>query len=151
LERRLMRLGNFKLSIIIVSTLVLIQIACIIFGAPVRSIPDTKDLIEVHEIPRVLKRGEVGLFSLRTVPGNTCIGGIIYSQMGSSQNEAIDLPDLKASSDGICQWNWEVPLEAEEGIATFSAAVEQDGIHDSIPPQTFCIERCPWGVQTVQP
>lgn len=71
-------------------------------------------------------------------------GIIFFGTTEGNGTEEVDLPDLVADQDGICSWNWTVPRDAIAGTAVFRAMAEQNGIHDSIMPYTFCIEKCPW-------
>ncbi len=146
-----MKPRNYKLPIITALFLTLIQVTCIMVGAPVRKTSDSEKLVVLNRVPEIIKRDEIGSFSLKTSPGNICLGTIIYDTFGREEIKAIDLPELIADGDGICQWDWKVPSDAMEGTAVFRASIEQNGIHDSISPHSFCIEKCPWLVPTSQP
>ncbi len=136
-------LKNSRL-VLVISVLLLLQLSCNTLSAPVRSIKPSNIFIEISAIPERLAKGEAGRFAIKVAPGNLCFGVINYTRITDDKVEVIDLPNLRANGDGTCVWSWITPPDAKSGVANFKAAVEQDGRHGSISPQTFCIDVCPW-------
>ena len=131
-----------------ITRLILAQLACS-FSAPIRSVPrEKKIIVTVIKKPEIIARDKEAIFILQSKPGNLCQGAIFYTDIIKNKEISDDLPELIADSDGLCKWEWKVPLSAEVGEAGFRGAVLQEGNLGSLAPQTFCIEVCPWGVTT---
>ncbi|MEW6499534.1 MAG: hypothetical protein AB1589_44785, partial [Cyanobacteriota bacterium] len=103
--------------------IVMTQSFCI-FSVPIRRIPARKSDVKVEaiRIPEKVVRGENVSFVLKTVSSNQCMGAIVYQDSGEGKWITVNLPELEASADGLCEWFWNVPLEASLGDAEFRGA-----------------------------
>jgi len=99
--------------------------------------------LEVIDLPKDVKKDETAIFSLRTTPNNRCISGIGYWSIKNDEWVTLKLPEIVASDEGICQWDWIVTSEAKDGLAEFRAAIYQGVDSKELVPYQFCIEKCP--------
>jgi hypothetical protein len=148
-DSKIMRKKTVSIYWIII--LIFVQLACYIDGAPIRSVPRESNIaLTLIRKPEVVAKDKKAVFVMETTPGNICMGVIMYTDIIKDKWISDDLPELIADSEGLCEWEWKVPLNAEVGIAVFRGAVLQEGNHGYIAPQTFCIEKCPWATITPQ-
>jgi len=97
----------------------------------------------VVQIPSVVKRGQESSFVISATSGSVCYLGVGYYDLDSRWT-TVNLPEVTANSDGKCDWKWEVPEDAQDGIAEIRGYIETLGKEDaSIFPHSFCIEKCP--------
>lgn len=124
----------------------IVQIACYVGAAPgiTRNQPTPVNIpIAIVEMPKVLRRGESGTFSIKTEPRNWCRADIQYTDE-SGNRAAKNLAESQADEGGTCTWVWTVPVKASVGTAWFSARVGR-GDQSFMPiPTSFCIEQCPY-------
>ena len=117
----------------------LVQISC---GAPEQSYPEFMPTAITANVPKLILRGEKQKFSMKTTPGIECYAGIGYY---NDEDELIfmELPKMEADKDGLCEWTWEIPADAKDGLAVFRGFVQEEDQSNDILPAQFCIERCP--------
>jgi hypothetical protein len=131
-----------SLSIIV---LVLSALACALMPkAPVRSKPSPHSprvAAEILEAPKTACIGEAVTLTLRTVPGNECDAYFSSWIEGKWATEIII--SQTADSEGVCLWQWQIPINASPGNAQ-SQVVVRFGDKESrqLPPQVFPIARC---------
>lgn len=94
------------------------------------------------QIPSLLQRGEKYTFSIETIPGVDCHAGVAFFDI-KDKWVIRDLPGTQANENGICQWTWEVPKDAKDGLGEFRGYIDEDGQSRNTFPATFCIETCP--------
>ncbi len=145
MERRI-EMKRRQLAYLAFAMIGIIPIACNIGAAPgvTRYQPTPVNIpITIIEMPKALRRGESGTFSIRTDPGNSCWADIQYTDE-SGNRAAKNLAESQANEAGICAWAWTVPVKASIGTAWFSASVGRDDQSFMPIPTAFCIEQCPY-------
>ena len=85
--------------------------------------------------------GESVLFAIKTVVGNECLAAVGYWDSEGSW-VGPNLNSLVADDEGICQWTWQVPDDAQLGIAEFRVGVRGYGDMHSLIPEPFEIVNC---------
>lgn len=126
-----------KMKILISAILILAaQVNCF---TPRRSLPATTPLPVAVEVPSRTIHGEKYKFIIRTSPNVTCHAGVAF--LDTENNLVFDeFPAIEANIFGICEWNWEVPIQAQNGAAAFRGFVETSTQNTDFMPTTFCIE-----------
>lgn len=136
---------------LITGLLIVVQGFCTIVTSPSRKpVNPQKNDIELIYKPDLLLKGDTSSFMIKTTPGSICVAGVGYWKDPMDKWVTVDFGDLIADPVGICEWEWQVPLDAREGIAEFRAAVEKDGDYSYLVPCSFCIEKCPWEEEPVE-
>lgn len=129
-----------KYRILFASLVVLVvQISC---KAPERGYPSSMPTPIYAEVPSLLTRGEKHIFSVDAAPGIECHAGIAFYDIDDNWIKS-DLPTIKANDVGVCQWTWEIPENAKDGIGEFRGYIGEVGQSTNIFPANFCIEKCP--------
>ncbi|MBK8417471.1 hypothetical protein [Candidatus Villigracilis saccharophilus] len=124
---------KFFLSFLVILT---VQMSCY---APRRSLPQTTPLPVEVKAPSLTLRGEKYQFIIQTSPLVTCHTGVAF--WDTSNNWVFEeFPTIQANSLGVCEWNWEVPVQALDGAAAFRGFVENENESTDLMPVTFCIE-----------
>jgi hypothetical protein len=100
-------------------------------------------MLEPIDWPEKASQGEKITFRIKTLPQSTCGAAIKYWSNQSGKWVGYDLPEIMAGSDGICQWDWTVPSDADPGQGEFRIAVNQGRKSKDIIPYQFCIGECP--------
>lgn len=127
------QVGAICMSLILILAF---QLAC------TRSAPTPSNItLDIVEMPKILQKGETGMFVVKTAPGNTCNAGVGYRNKANKWI-TVEWPAHKADDQGICQWQWMVPIESLAGDAEFRVAAEQKGESRMLIPTMFCIEVC---------
>jgi hypothetical protein len=103
--------------------------------------PSPNIALSIVEMPKTLRRGETGLFLVKTDAHNICRGGVGYRN-NVNRWITVEWPEQKANDFGECRWQWTVPAESSTGVAEFRVAAEQEGESRMLIPATFCIEAC---------
>jgi hypothetical protein len=94
------------------------------------------------DVPKLVVQGEEHVFSIQTTPGVECHAGISYYNTNDKWF-MMELSTIKSDENGICEWTWEIPEDAKDGIGEFRGYIQEADQSNNIFPATFCIERCP--------
>ena len=94
------------------------------------------------QVPSILMRGNKYTFSFEAIPEAECHAGVAFYDTNDKW-VIRDLATIQAGENGICQWTWEIPQEAKDGIGEFRGYMESEEEKRNIFPATFCIESCP--------
>ncbi len=77
-----------------------------------------------------------------TEPNTTCYAGIAF--WNTNDDWSFNEFSIKQSDqNGKCEWEWEIPSDAKDGIGEFRGFVKNDNQRTDFVPKTFCIVRCP--------
>ena len=116
-----------------------VQVSC---KAPEQSFPASMPTPVLANVPKVISKGEKQSFSIATIPGVECHAGIGYYDLDGNWT-TIDLPAIESDKSGNCEWIWEIPENAKDGIGEFRGYIQNKEQSRNIFPATFCIEKCP--------
>jgi hypothetical protein len=129
---------NPKNKILVAFVLILmVQVSCR-QSYPAESVPTAI----TANVPKLILRGESQKFSIKTTPGIECYAGIGYYNI-EDKWVFTKLPKLESDKNGVCEWTWEVPADAKDGLGGFKGYVQEKDRSNDIFPAEFCIERCP--------
>ena len=129
-----------KPRILVAFVLVLVvQVGCRVTERPYPTSVSTPILAEV---PKVAVRGEKHKFSIETNPGVECHAGIAYYDLNDKWM-ITDLPTIESDQNGICEWTWEIPEDAKDGVAEFRGYIQEEEESSNIFPAAFCIGAYP--------
>ena len=114
------------------------QVAC----GMAKSYSNTTPISNNVQIPSLVIHGDMYSFIIVTEPNITCNAGIGFWDKNDHWvfNE---LSSQKADDTGKCEWEWEVPSNAMNGLGEFRGYVKNDKQSTGLIPKTFCIEQCP--------
>lgn len=130
---------NKKLRILFVFVLVFVaQTSC---RAPEQQYPTLMPTAIYANVPNLLVRGEKNTFSINTVPEVECHAGIGYYNF-SDKWITVKLPTIESDQDGVCEWTWEIPQDAKDGIGEFRGYIQEEDESTNVFPENFCIESC---------
>jgi hypothetical protein len=107
-----------------------------------KSYPTARSTPIVANVPELLVRGEKYSFSIETTPGVECHAGIAYYNL-SDKWTITELPTIASDKNGICEWGWEIPEDAKDGVGEFRGRIEDNEESHNTFPATFCIGQCP--------
>ena len=128
-----------KYRILVAIVLVLIiQINC---GAPEQSYRTAMPIAITANVPKLILRGEVQKFSVKTISEIDCYAGIGYYNT-EDKLIFVELPKMESDEDGMCEWTWEIPGDAKAGLGVFRGFVQEGDESKDLLPAQFCIERC---------
>jgi hypothetical protein len=134
---------------ILISCLVVILMLNVVFcqwppQAPSRPkpTPDPTMAIDTIEVPESACIGQAVTITVKTVPGNECLVGVVYANT-SGDPVSQKLKPAVADSGGLCTWIWSVPEDASVGDASVRTIVlwGAEKSHNLIP-MPFHIESC---------
>jgi len=91
--------------------------------------------LEYLETPREVSPGELARVVLRAPPGADC-DIIFYWQVGGEWKQQW-LETRTAGAEGMCSWEWSIPLNASPGEGGFRNDVRYGDQSRSLPPRTF--------------
>jgi hypothetical protein len=94
------------------------------------------------DVPKLLVRGEKHRFSVKTNPGAECHAAIGYNNL-KDKWIWMELSTIEANQNGICEWTWEIPEDAQDGIGELRAYIEEAEQSTNVFPANFCIGSCP--------
>jgi hypothetical protein len=117
----------------------IVQVSCKVTQ---RSYPTSISTPIVVNVPELLVRGEKYKFSIETTPGVECHAGIAYYNL-SDKWTITDLPTIESDKNGICEWSWEIPEDAKDGLGEFRGNIQVKEESHNTFPATFCIGQCP--------
>ncbi|HET9914355.1 MAG TPA: hypothetical protein VFQ13_20845 [Anaerolineales bacterium] len=124
---------------LIITFILLAQISCF---APRQEYSDTTPIPVEIQIPAIVKREQELTITLTTEPSVTCL--IVVSFWNSSNDwTGKDLPTIESDESGICEWRWEIPKEAKDGVGEIRGFVKKGEKRTDFIPKTFCVETCP--------
>ena len=127
---------NKKTRIFIAFVLALVlQVSCHQSSRPLIPTPI------LAEVPKLLVRGEKHRFSVETSPGVECHAGVAYYDL-NDEWIITDLPIVESNQNGICEWTWEIPENAKDGLVEFRGYIQEKQESTNIFPATFCIGLC---------
>jgi len=127
-------IGIKTLSAVIVALIV--QLSC------ERSYPASMPTPILADVPKLLVRGQEYKFTVQTTPGVECHAGIGYYN-NNDKWVTTDLSTIQSDKNGICEWTWEIPEDAKDGIGELRGYIQEKGQSNNLFPSTFCIETCP--------
>jgi len=117
----------------------LIQVSC---TAPELSYSTAMPTPILAEVPKIVTRGETHQFSITTVPDVECRAGIGYYGHAGKWT-IVELPTIESDENGTCEWAWEIPEDAQDGLGEFRARIQNEDDSHNTFPATFCIGSCP--------
>ena len=133
-------MNNKKIGIPMVFIVMLtVQLSCKVTERPY---PVSLPTAIFAEVPKLLTRGEKHQFSIQATPGVECHAGIGYYNM-KDKWIFVELAMMESDQDGICEWTWEIPEDAKDGLGEFRGYIQEGDQSNNIFPANFCIERCP--------
>ena len=94
------------------------------------------------DVPKLLVRGEKYNFSIKTNPGAECHAAIGYDNL-KEKWIWMELSTIEANQNGICEWTWEIPEDAQDGMGELRAYIEEAEQSTNVFPANFCIGSCP--------
>ena len=132
---------EIKKPIILVAIVVVlgIQVGC---RAPHQTYPESISTPIIVNAPKLLVRGEKYRFSVETTPKVKCHAGVAYYDLKDKWT-IVDLPTIESDKNGICEWSWEIPEDAKDGVGEFRGYVQYEEESTNVFPATFCIGQCP--------
>jgi hypothetical protein len=135
-----MEMINRRFSVVSAIVLVMFaQVNCQMTQTPYSTTAPTAIFAEV---PKLLVRGEEHKFSIQTTPEVECHAGIGYYNINDKW-VTMDLPTVESDENGICQWTWDIPDDAKDGVGELRGYIQGEDQSNDIFPATFCIGRCP--------
>ena len=140
IEASYTEMRNKRTRILVAFVLVLVsQVSC---SAPEQSYRTAMPIAITVNVPKLILRGEIRKFSVKTTPGIECYAGIGYYNT-EDKLIFIELPKRESDEDGTCEWTWEIPADAKAGLGVFRGFVQEGDESKDMLPAQFCIERCP--------
>jgi hypothetical protein len=106
-----------------------------------RSFSDTTPIPYDIQVPRLVTRDEKYALVVVTEPNTTCYAGVSF---WNTEDDWVfsELSSQRANDAGRCEWEWEVPTNAKDGVAEIRGYVENHEQSTGFIPKTFCIVKC---------